>query len=58
MPEMAHIGKRHGEARLVGGFDHVFVFDGSARLDDGGYTRLGGGQQPVGEGEERIGRAY
>ena len=55
VPEVAHPGEHHGEALLVRRIDHFLVAHRAAGLDDGGGAGFGGGQQPVGEGEEGVG---
>ena len=57
MSEDPHAGEGHGDAVLVGRLDHLVVADRAPRLDHRrrpGFDRL---QQPVGEGEEGVGRA-
>ena len=55
VPEMAHAGEHHGDAGLVGGRDHLVVAHRAARLDHRRRAGLDRGQQPVGEGKERVG---
>ena len=55
VPEVAHAGEDHGQARLVGGGDHLVVAHRAAGLDHRGGAGLGRGQQAVGEGEEGVG---
>ena len=55
MPEVAHPGEHHGEARRIGRRDHFLVADRAAGLDHHRCPGLGGGQQAIGEGEEGIG---
>ena len=52
---MSHPSEHHGYAQLVAGLDGVFVADGAAGLDDGGYAVLGGHLHHVVKGEERVG---
>ena len=55
MPEMAHPGEDHREASLIRCSDHLGVAHRSARLDHRRRARFGGGQQAIGEREERVG---
>ena len=54
--EVAHPGEQHREAGLVGGGDDLVVADRAAGLDDRGRAGFGRREQPVGEGEEGVGR--
>ena len=56
MPEMPHTCEYHGEARSVGGGDHVAVTHRAARLDHRGRPGLGNRLEAVGEGKERVRR--
>ncbi len=55
MPEVANAGKDHREALLIGGGDHLRVAERPARLDHGGRAGFRRGEEPVGEGKERVG---
>jgi hypothetical protein len=54
MPEMTHAGQHDGEAARVRSGDDLLVAHGTARVDDGGYTGIGGNQQRVRERKERV----
>ena len=54
MPEVAQAGEHHGEARRVGGGDHLVVAHRAAGLDDRRRARLRHHIEPVGEGKERV----
>ena len=55
VPEVAHAGEDHGQARRVGRIDDFLVAQGAARLNNCGGTRVNGCLQPVGKGKEGIG---
>jgi hypothetical protein len=41
MPKVAHAREHYGEARFIGGFDHLVVAHRSAGLDHGGWRGPG-----------------
>src|SRR5690606_30989788 len=55
MTEVAHTGKHHRHAVLVGGGDHFLVADRAARLDHAGDAVGGGVVDTVAEREEGVG---
>ena len=52
--EVTTAGENHRDAMFVASGDDVFVFLGSARLDDGDDAGFGSSMDRIGEGEERI----
>ena len=56
MFKMTDSSKGHRYIMIVGGADHLFVTDRTARFDHSRGTRLDRLQQTVGEGEVRVGR--
>src|SRR5271170_4484345 len=55
MPEMSRAREDHRDPGRVGGGDHFGVAQRAAGLDHGGRARLDRRDEPVGEGEERVG---
>ena len=55
MPEVPRAGEYHGDATIVGGFDHFAVANRAAGLDHRGGAGLDRDQEAVGEREERVG---
>src|SRR5229473_361264 len=55
MPEMPGAGEYHGDPVIVGCFDDFVIAHRAARLDHGGRTSLDRNQEPIREGEERVG---
>lgn len=53
---MAKASHDHRKASFIGRGDDFRVADGAPGLDDSGHAGVGGGDQPVREGEEGIGR--
>ena len=54
MPEVAVTGEAHGHAAFIGGGDDIGIALAASWLDGGGGAGVGGGQQAVGEREERV----
>src|SRR5204863_3159332 len=52
--EVPDAGADHGDLALIGGGDDLGVLDASTRLDRARRAGFGGGEEAVGEREERI----
>ena len=55
MVEVANAGEHHGHAGLVSCRNHLVIANGTPRLDHRPNAGLGGGVNPIAEGEESIG---
>ena len=55
MPKVPHSCENHGDALVVCGFNHLFVADRAAGLDDGGCARAGRGEHAVAKRDKLAG---
>jgi hypothetical protein len=51
---MPLIGKDHGQTRRIRRRNHFIIAHRPTRLDDGGRACLGGSNQTIGKGKERV----
>src|ERR1700730_10588480 len=56
VPEVAHTGKNHSHAELVGGSDHVSIANRASRLNNGSRTGFCRFFHAIREREEGVGR--
>lgn len=54
---MTHPGEYHGNPGRIGSIDHFLIADRATRLDHGNGACGNHAFQPIGEGEERVGRS-
>ena len=55
MPKVPHASKHHGNATLIGGGDHFFIANRSARLNHARGACIGHRIQPITEWEKSVG---
>lgn len=56
MSEVSPSGKHHRDVSRIGRVDNLLISNRPARLNNGRYTGLCEGRNPIGERKERVGR--